>query len=158
MTNSNYPTPVSTGEPLDRGNKTIHQDFIAPFKMINHNSSLNIVSKSMSRQMTKAEQLVWFNIFISSKTGYKFTKQKIIYNFIIDFYCSKLLLAIEIDGDTHNNTEHQDKSRDDFLNNINIFVLRIKNEEVYNSLDQVKIQIDSTIKMLQNSPYLGGRG
>ncbi len=52
----------------------------------------------MSREMTRAEQRLWFEVLQSGKTGYKWVKQKIIGNFIVDFYCHEKRLVIEVDG------------------------------------------------------------
>ena len=51
-------------------------------------------------------------------SGYKFIKQKIIDNYILDFYCAELLLAVEIDGESHNEKLGYDKVRDDFLEGV----------------------------------------
>jgi very-short-patch-repair endonuclease len=62
------------------------------------NIKLQSFSHQMSRQMTRAEQRLWFEVLQSGKTGYKWVKQKIIGNFIVDFYCHEKRLVIEVDG------------------------------------------------------------
>ena len=95
-------------------------------------------SKKMSRQMTKAEQILWFHILSQKKLGgYKFTKQKIIGNYILDFYCSELLLAIEADGESHLERSEYDQERDKFLASMNIETIRIQNNDIYHNLSGV---------------------
>lgn len=73
----------------------------------------------MSRSMTKAEQLLWFNILSQRKLrGYKFSKQQIVGHYILDFYCSELLLAIEADGESHNDRHDYDEERDEYIKNL----------------------------------------
>ena len=61
---------------------------------------------------------------------YKFTRQKPIGNFIVDFYCSELKLAIEVDGDSHFGKEETDEAREKSLKEYGITILRYTNEEV----------------------------
>jgi very-short-patch-repair endonuclease len=124
----------------------INPDAIAKFERINYNPQLNARSKQMSREMTKAECHIWFNLLSKKQLdGYKFIKQKIVYNYILDFYCSELLLAIEIDGDTHN--IEYDKVRDDFVASLGIQTLRFSNQDVFNNLEGVKQEILHKIRV-----------
>jgi threonyl-tRNA synthetase len=101
------------------------------------NKDLSDRAKEMSKNMTKAEQLVWFNILESNKTGFKWTKQKVIDNYIVDFYCHSLGLVLEIDGDSHSERQEYDEMRTKFLNNFGLEVVRFTNDEVYNNLDGI---------------------
>ncbi len=67
---------------------------------------------------TRAEEKIWKEVLRDKQTGYLFLRQKPIDNFILDFYCSRLLLGIEIDGDIHNERQHRiyDEVRTDKLN------------------------------------------
>ena len=67
----------------------------------------------------------------------KFTRQKPLDEYIVDFYCAELMLAIEIDGDTHANQEQYDKRRTESLNKYGIEVIRYTNAEVLNNLEGV---------------------
>lgn len=60
-------------------------------------------------------------------------------SFILDFYCSKLLLGIEIDGSSHDDREEYDRQRDMKLNEIGITIIRYRNDEVFDNLDFVEI-------------------
>ena len=67
----------------------------------------------------------------------KFTRQKPLDAYIVDFYSAELMLAIEIDGDTHANQEQYDKHRTENLNKYGIEVIRYTNAEVLNNLEGV---------------------
>jgi len=75
------------------------------------------------------------------KTGFKFSRQKPINRFILDFYCSKLNLAIEIDGGSHIKKKANDILRDKFLSQIGIQTIRFTNEEILSDLGNVKQKI-----------------
>ena len=65
---------------------------------------------------------------------YKFLRQKPIANFIVDFYCSELHLVIEIDGDTHSETNAYDLERTKFLNAFGLTVIRYTNDDVLKNI------------------------
>ena len=69
----------------------------------------------MRKEPTAAEKYLWDNLLRSSQLGVKFTRQKPIHNFILDFYCSELLLGIEADGDIHELQQEQDQLRTEYL-------------------------------------------
>ncbi len=96
---------------------------------------------------TRAESKIWYELLNNNKTGYKFTKQKPINRFVLDFYCSKLLLAIEIDGSSHDRKSELDKQRDKYLNCLNILTIRFTNEEILLNINLVKQKLS---KMLRN--------
>lgn len=81
-------------------------------------------------------------------TGFKFSRQKPINRFILDFYCSKLNLAIEIDGGSHINKKDNDSSRDKFLKQIGIQTIRFTNEEILYDIEKVRQKIISVCSSL----------
>lgn len=90
--------------------------------------------------MPPAEQILWKILRNSQLKGYKFRRQHGIGNFIVDFYCPKVRLGIEVDGESHhlsNNSIRDDVDRDNFLRNNNIKILRLLNSDVYNNLEGV---------------------
>ena len=78
----------------------------------------------------------------------KFTRQRIIDNYILDFYCAKIKLAIEIDGSQHYDEVGviKDKERTTVLNNYGISVLRFTNREINNQFEAVCEYINEFIK------------
>ena len=97
---------------------------------------LRILSKNNRNNPTEAESIMW-RFLRKNKYGYKFIRQKPILRFILDFYCSKLLLSIEIDGDSHSKKQSYDLERDNYLQNLNIKTIRFTNEEVLNDFNRI---------------------
>jgi len=95
-------------------------------------SDLKHISKINRVQPTLAEKIMWDKYLSNDKTGYRFVRQKPIYRFVVDFYCSQLNLAIEIDGDSHIKKKSTDKIRDKLLKQIGINTIRFTNDEVVN--------------------------
>ncbi len=85
---------------------------------------------------TEAEYIMW-QFLRKNNYGCKFIRQKPIFRFIVDFYCRKLLLAIEIDGNSHDSKKDYDQHRDRYLQSVNIKTLRFTNDEVLNNFDSV---------------------
>jgi very-short-patch-repair endonuclease len=79
------------------------------------------------------------------KTGFKFLRQKPINRFVLDFYCSELNLAIEIDGSSHDKKYCYDQARDKFLELIGIKTIRFTNDEILHHIDNVKIKLNNFI-------------
>lgn len=85
--------------------------------------------------------------------GYKFRRQHGIGNYIVDFYCPSLNLAIEIDGESHYTKEGEthDKQRKMFLNNLGIQTIRFTNPQVKQNLGGVIDFIVSIIDELKKN-------
>jgi very-short-patch-repair endonuclease len=109
-------------------------------------------SKKMSREMTFAEKLIWFNVLSKKQlAGYKFVKQKIVFSYILDFYCSELLCAIEVDGSSHDQKIEYDRKRDLFLKTQGITTIRISNVDVLNNLEGVRTFLLNLINDISNA-------
>jgi len=89
--------------------------------------------------MTDAERLLWSEVRRKQLKGYQFYRQKIIGNYIVDFYCPKARLIIEIDGGQHYNDEgiKKDRIRDDYMRDHKSKVLRFSDREVFKNLNGV---------------------
>lgn len=107
---------------------------------------LTWAAKINRHKMTKAESKIWYEFLKNRPLNYKFTRQKPLDRFILDFYCSELLLIVEIDGGYHIEKQNYDKERDKYLSCLNIETIRFKNEEVLNDLEKVKDEIERKIK------------
>ncbi len=113
-----------------------YKDFIKPY--IKYNFKLTELAKENRNNPTKAESKYWYDLLSRSCfADYRFIRQKPINNFILDFYCSKLLLGIEIDGGAHAEQEEYDKERTLLLNEYGIEIIRYRNEDVMNDLENV---------------------
>lgn len=92
---------------------------------------------------------------IEKQTGYKFYRQYGIGKYIVDFYCPKLKLVVEIDGSTHGTDEEikNDKVRENYLRNLNLIIKRYDNIDVIESFQAVIGDLQETCEELDlNSP------
>ena len=89
--------------------------------------------------MTDAERLVWSRLRRKQLKGFQVYRQRIIGNYIVDFYCPKAKLVIELDGGQHFTEEglKKDAVRDIWINSQGFTVLRFSDEEVLSDLDGV---------------------
>lgn len=101
-------------------------------------SSLTHMANQNRKNPTEAEQKMWDDYLSKDKTGFRFLRQKPIHRFIVDFYCVKLSLAIEIDGNSHDKKRETDDERDKFLECIGIKTIRFTNEQVLNNPNYIK--------------------
>ena len=107
-------------------------------KFIPYNPELTVLAKKNRKNPTPAETKFYFKILKEHPFNlYKFTKQKPLLNFILDFYCSKLKLAVEIDGDTHAEQKIYDDIRTSNLKNYGIQIIRYNNSDVLNNIEGV---------------------
>ena len=90
-------------------------------------------------RMTEAECFLWKHIRNKNLGGLRFRRQVSIGYYIVDFYCPEKRLAVEVDGEYHNQKEVQknDTYRAEFLTALGISVVRFSNEEVMNDIDGV---------------------
>ena len=93
--------------------------------------------------MTDAERLLWSRIRRKQLKGLQFYRQKIIGNYIVDFYCPESKLVIEVDGGQHYRAEGKEKDhiRDDYMKKIGINVLRFSDRDVLKRIDAVMEKI-----------------
>ena len=107
--------------------------------MLTYNKSLKQLSRNLRRNMTDAEMLLWSKLRGKQLKGLQFYRQKIIDNYIVDFYCPKLKLVIEVDGGQHYSAEgrEKDKKRDNDMMRAGITVLRFSDREVLGQHDVV---------------------
>ncbi len=93
-------------------------------------------AKMMRSNMTPAEKLLWEELR-SSKTDFKFRRQHIISEFIVDFVCLSKMLVVEVDGSIHDQTAEYDEGRTEELNKLGFKVIRFQNSEVESNLKGV---------------------
>jgi very-short-patch-repair endonuclease len=116
-------------------------------KFIPYNRNLKERAREMRNNPTLAEKIFWYEILRNKNFfEYSFLRQKPLLNYIIDFYCSKLLIAIEIDGESHLTNEEYDKNRSTDLKKYGIKVIRYYNNEIIEGLDGVSEDLKTKIK------------
>jgi very-short-patch-repair endonuclease len=96
--------------------------------------------------MTAAEAHLW-QYLRKDQLGVRFYRQKPILDYIVDFYCPKAHLVIEVDGDYHESAEQsaKDAIRDDRLQKLGLTVVRVSNEQVLKQWQAVMTQIKGFI-------------
>jgi len=113
---------------------------------IKKNNNLLCNAKELRRNMTQQEKRLWYDFL--QHYPIKIYKQRIIEDFIVDFYCHQARLVIEIDGSQHDTPEGKayDQARTDIFEGYGLYVLRFSNREVDNAFNDVCCRIDKTIK------------
>jgi very-short-patch-repair endonuclease len=110
---------------------------------LKYNPKLVAAATELRNNSTPAEIEMW-DFLKSNFPQYKFLRQKPLENFIVDFYCAKLKLIIEVDGEIHNKQKERDAERDNiFYIKYGIRTLRFKNEQIYNNKEYMKKTIES---------------
>lgn len=116
------------------------------------------IRKDLRKKQTKEELILWGKLR-NNQTGYKWKRQVSIGPYITDFYCSKKLLVIELDGAQHLENKEYDKEREEYFSNLGITTVRFWNNEVNTNIDGIlKIIMDKLEKEPLPSPLLKGEG
>lgn len=105
---------------------------------------LRSLAKENRKKPTEAEEIVW-EIIRKRILGYKFTRQKPIARFIVDFYCSKLLLVLEVDGEIHQKSLEKDRGRDEILEAMGIKTFRFRNSEIIGKENEFRRKLKDII-------------
>jgi very-short-patch-repair endonuclease len=111
--------------------------------MLSYNKNLKQLSRNLRKNMTDAEKLLWSKMRGKQLKGLQFYRQKIIGNYIADFYCPKSKLVIEVDGGQHYSDEGKEKDsiRDDYMKGAGLTIIRFSDREVLNNIDVVVEEI-----------------
>lgn len=116
-----------------------------------YNHNLKKYSKVLRKESTLSEVLLWKEIK-GKKLGYQFLRQRPIGDYIVDFYCSKLNLAIEIDGVSHDTKINEDEVRDDILKKTGINTVRFRDIDIKTNLESV---IRKIVECIENPSACG---
>jgi len=105
--------------------------------------------KKLRNSATDAENKLWQALRKNQILGYKFTRQYGVGKYVVDFYCSAIRLAIELDGGQHMEEENwkYDEERTKFLNSQKIRVIRFYDNDVFNNLQGI---IEQIIQVIEN--------
>ncbi len=107
--------------------------------MLKYNRNLKTFSRRLRNNMTDSEIRLWSKIRGKQLKELQFYRQKIIGNYIVDFYCPKAKLVIELDGGQHLKEDgiQKDKERDAFLNSLGLRVMRFSSRDVFTNLNGI---------------------
>lgn len=138
----------SFGLPLDKGGRG---DLVSDVPFREYNPDNREKARNLRNNMTEAEKKLW--LFLKQQPEV-WNRQKPIEHFIVDFYCSKYNLVIEVDGVTHGTEEEKmyDAHRTEILETLGLTVVRFTNEEVYKSYEGVCERIMEVIRKTKQNP------
>jgi very-short-patch-repair endonuclease len=104
-------------------------------------------AKELRREMTPAEKILWEELR-ANRLGVHIRRQQVIQGFIVDFYCHKAGLVIEVDGDIHDLQKEEDKRREKVLGEMGLRIVRFQNDEVVRDLFMIVAKIKEAISVL----------
>ena len=112
-------------------------------KQIHNRKELEPYRKNLRNNGTYAEAFLWKYLLKSQLEGRKFRRQHSIGNYIVDFYCPKEKLIIELDGQYHNlpHVQEKDQIRTEYLEGLGFTVVRFENKMVFDHLPSVLREI-----------------
>lgn len=112
--------------------------------------------RRLRKKTSSSEKIVWTYLRRKQILGERFLRQFSVDYYVLDFYCPRLRLAIEIDGDSHfinQDAIDYDKERQDYIEKLGIEFLRFKNEEVFADNDMViNITTQKVIELQKQNP------
>ena len=117
------------------------------YKSLPYNAKLRERAKELRKAGILCEVLLWRKLKGGQLNNLDFDRQKIIGNYIVDFYCAQKNAVIEIDGPAHDNKVEYDAKRDEFLNSLGLNIINICAADVLNNLEAV-------VSFLGNHPAL----
>ena len=108
-----------------------------------YNKDLKQLSRNLRNNSTLSEVLLWQELRAGQLLGYKFNRQKPLGNYIVDFYCKKLNLVIEIDGESHYHdlAPIKDQERQNILEQFRLTFLRFDDRDVKKNMPFVLNEI-----------------
>ncbi len=111
-----------------------------------HNPNLTSNARKLRKNMTKEERHLWYDFL--RQYPVRFLRQKVIDNYIVDFYCAKAKLVIELDGGQHYEeaVQRYDKIRTEHIETRALTVIRIPNNEVNENFEGVCTYIDRVVR------------
>ncbi len=111
-----------------------------------HNKELTLRARELRKNMTKEERRLWYDFL--RRYPVPFSRQKVLGRYIVDFYCAKAKLVIELDGSQHFEPDAmaKDGERTDYLADFSLTVIRIPNNELSQNFAGVCEYIDQTVK------------
>jgi very-short-patch-repair endonuclease len=99
---------------------------------------------------TEAEKKLWARLRNRPLNGHKFTRQKPVGPYIVDFACFDARLIVELDGGQHTKNASADKARTDYLEQAGWFVIRFWNPEICDNPDDVLVRISAMLDIARN--------
>ena len=115
-----------------------------------YNKSLVPLARELRKNSTLSEVLLWNALKQKRAMGFDFDRQKIIGNYIVDFYCAKLNLVLEIDGSSHDDKYVYDAERHEYLESLGLVVVHIDDRDVKYKMNDVLNMLETLITNIIN--------
>lgn len=125
-------------------------------KIIPYNPNLKERAKQLRGNSTLSEVLLWRHLKGKRMFNYDFDRQKPIDDYVVDFFCNELMLATEIDGDTHNYKIEEDITRQKRLESLGIRFLRFTDRDVKQNIEGVVTTVKRWIREHTPNPSREG--
>ncbi len=111
-----------------------------------YNKEIVLTAKMLRKNMTKEEKHLWYDFLRTYPV--RFLRQRVLGKYIVDFYCAKAKLVVELDGSGHctESGRQYDAERTAFLEEYGLTVIRIPNAEIHNNFRGICDYIDHTVK------------
>ena len=120
--------------------------------IIPYNPKLKEIARRLRKGSTLSEILLWRYLKGKKMLGYDFDRQKPIDKYIVDFFCNELMLAIEIDGCSHNEKSEEDRIRQAKLESLGIRFLRFYDSDIKKNIQGVLWVIEDWIRKHKDEP------
>ena len=142
---------ITTPFPLWRGQGEVKKEPPMP-NIIPYNPKLREFARYLRNNSTLSEVLLWKEIK-NKALGVEFKRQVPILDYIVDFYCQELKLAIEVDGHIHNFRYVEDKVRQEQIEQWGITFIRFSNEDIKTNMFSVVLSLESKIDELKKITF-----
>ena len=119
--------------------------FRRKIELLPKNKDLLSRSRSLRKGYVLSEVVFWKQVRNKEFHQIDFDRQKIIGNYIVDFYVKSLGVVVEIDGTSHNDKEEYDEKRQQFLESLDLVVYRISDNRIKNDLGNVMKELEDFI-------------
>jgi len=121
-------------------------------RLLRYTGKLKEVARTLRRNMTESEQVLWSRLRGKQLLSVQFYRQKPIGNYIVDFFAPRAELVVEVDGSQHFMTDHveKDRERDRYLMSRGIRVLRFNSRAVLRDTDSV---VEAIYQAMQQKPH-----
>lgn len=132
----NNQPPHLSGTPPSKGGDKRGKIILVKTKIFNSKKQKDF-RKKLRNNMTREEIILWSYLKNSQLKGKKFRRQHGIGPYIVDFYCPKAKIVIELDGGQHTNIENEeyDRKRTEYLSNLGLTVLRFWNNDISENIE-----------------------
>jgi very-short-patch-repair endonuclease len=122
---------------------------------IHYNPKLKYHARELRKKGVLSEVLLWNHLKGRKMRGYQFMRQKPVEDYIVAFYCNKLKLAIEIDGESHDGRFLYDMEKQRVLESMGLTLLRFSASDVKRDISSVLMAIEGWIEKIEQPPFLG---